>query len=604
MQTLYNDLIIKNAPTAVAIVDTKLNFISYSDLWLRNYASAQKEIRGKYLFDFIPETPIQFNNGVTSCLEGKEMINDGQKFTLANGKVKWLKWKISPWKNNSNAIEGLLIFMEDITEMKREIELLQKAESVAKIGSWEVDLEKGTVYWTKITKEIHEVSEDYIPNLEQGINFYKEGIHRDNITQLVSAAIQDGTPWDTELILVTAKGNELWVRALGEVERHQGKTVRLFGTFQDIDERKKADLEYKRVSERLKLATQTAKIGIWEFDVEKDELLWDENMYALYGVEKADFKGVYEAWEAGIHPEDKERGALEVEKAIAGEKEFDTEFRILWPNGAERHIKAIAKTIKHNPSVGAKLIGANWDITERVQAEKKLQSLVEVTKSQNESLMNFAHIVSHNLRSHSTNMTMLTEFLAKEDNPEERRNINRMINEAAVSLSETIAHLNDVVQVKTGALENLEPVSVLNTITQIQRSIKGLFEEQHAIVNVHVLKSHFVHVVPAYFESIVLNLLTNALKYSSPERTPTIDIKSKSKGDTIVISFTDNGQGIDMERHGDKIFGMYKTFHKHKDAKGIGLFITKNQIESMNGTIRIKSIVNKGTTVFIELKKG
>ncbi len=72
----------------------------------------------------------------------------------------------------------------------------------------------------------------------------------------------------------------------------------------------------------------------------------------------------------------------------------------------------------------------------------------------------------------------------------------------------------------------------------------------------------------------------------------------------MLLSFQDNGQGIDLKRHGDKIFGMYKTFHKHKDSKGIGLFITKNQVEAMNGSIKIESKVNEGTTIYIKLKQA
>ena len=344
-------------------------------------------------------------------------------------------------------------------------------------------------------------------------------------------------------------------------------------------------------------------MGIWEYDVENNQLLWDDNMYALYGIKEKDFSGVYEAWQAGVHPEDKERGSLEIEKAISSEKEFDTEFRVLWPNGKIKHIKAVAKTIKNNHGSAAKLIGVNWDITDRIETEKKTQLLVEVTKSQNESLMNFAHIVSHNLRSHSTNLNMLTKFLSDEEDEEERRNLNGMITEAAKSLTETISHLNDVVQVKTGTLENLKSISVLNTIVQIKKSIRGLLNEKDAKLEIEVSKLHFVNAVPAYLESIFLNILTNALKYSSPERTPIIKIKSDLKNDNVLISFSDNGLGIDLKRHGDKIFGMYKTFHKHKDAKGIVLFITKNQIEAMSGSIKMESSVGQGTTIYIELKQ-
>ena len=102
-------------------------------------------------------------------------------------------------------------------------------------------------------------------------------------------------------------------------------------------------------------------------------------------------------------------------------------------------------------------------------------------------------------------------------------------------------------------------------------------------------------------DSVLLNLFTNSIKYSSPRRKPKITVSSKKKGKNIIVDFKDNGLGINMERHGKKLFGMYKTFHQHEDAKGIGLFITKNQIEAMDGKIEVESAVDKGTTFRVTL---
>ena len=731
MKTLAVDFLVKESPNAIAIVDTKLNYISYSNQWLSDFSLHESNLTNKHIFEVTLETPQSFKAALKNALKGEENINEEERFVLPNGEIKWLKWKILPIENDVGKIDCVVIFLDDITIYKKEIELLHKAEEVARIGCWELDLKTSMVYWTKTTKDIHEVSEDFEPNLEDGINFYKKGIHRENITNLVSTAIAEGKSFDTELIIVTATGKEVWVCAKGEVEMLNGKAVKLVGTFQDIDERKKMQLAHEEITERLKITTETAQIGIWDYDLLDDELTWDKEMYRIFDINENEFSGVFEAWSNTIHQDDKKRILIATQKAVEGTKDFDEEFRIKLNDGSLRYIKGLSKTIKDINGKPIKMTGANWDISElrsaelklarstksfsetfehsaigmalvnpdlrwlkinkslsyslgysesellkmkatdmthpedltdsqlfktkvfngsnknlhlqkryfhkngnivhaiigvtpvfdyddkpshaivqflditkRIESQKKLESLVEVTKSQNESLTNFAHIVSHNLRSHSTNMTMLTKFLNEEEDEDERKNLNRMITSATESLSETIAHLNDVVQVKTGALEKLQSISVLNTINQITKSINGILEEHSAILKIDVSKTHFVSAVPAYLESIFLNILTNALKYRSAERTPVIEIKSRTKKDKVLITFTDNGQGIDLNRHGDKIFGMYKTFHKHKDAKGIGLFITKNQIESMNGTINIESVVDKGTTMFIELNQG
>ena len=142
--------------------------------------------------------------------------------------------------------------MQDITEKKELENLLDKANSLARIGSWEVDLIKGTVYWSDITKEIHEAEPAFIPDLQTGINFYKEGKSRDLITQKVQDAIEKGLPYDEELQIITAKGNEKWIRSIGESEFANGKCVRIYGSFQDIDVRKRAELAVSEAFEEKK----------------------------------------------------------------------------------------------------------------------------------------------------------------------------------------------------------------------------------------------------------------------------------------------------------------------------------------------------------------
>jgi len=723
LETLSINFLIKDSPTAVAIVDTDMCFMSHSSIWSSDLCGTDKNIIGKSYYKVLKDTPKDLKAIHEECLKGKTNVNKGHKFIHPNGRSQWLKWKINPWKHDDGTIGGLIMIMEDITEQKRDEELLLKAESVARIGGWEVDLTTSKVYWTSITKQIHEVPEDYVPNLEEGINFYKAGEHRENITKLVSEAISDGTPWDTELIIVTANGKELWVRAMGDTEVVGGTCVRIFGTFQDIDAKKRAELKYQEVNTRLKIATEGAKVGVWDYDIVENKLVWDDNMYRLYGIRKEDFVGEYEAWQSGLHPEDKERGDEEIALAISGEKEFNTEFRVIWPSGEIRHVRAIAVTQRNEDGEAVKMVGTNWDITKlkntqlqliqteeslqgtfenssigmalveldgkwtkvneslcssvgyteaellkltfqdithpedlekdltllqelidgkresyqiekryyhkkghivyvlltvtvvrnirgeishfisqivditsRTEAEKKLKSLLDVTSEQNNSLMNFAHIVSHNLRSHSSNLSMLSGFLAREKKEEERKNLVAMLEEASDSLNETVMHLNEVVQVKAHALEKMKSVNLYNRLKAVEKNIGILLKEKEAICIVNVPKKQSVKAIPAYLDSILLNLFTNSLKYSSPDRSPIIEITSEEKKDKLVVKFKDNGLGIDLDRHGKKLFGMYKTFHRHKDAKGIGLFITKNQIEAMNGGISVKSTVDVGTT--------
>ena len=523
---------------------------------------------------------------------------------------------------------------------------------------------------------------------------------------------------------MTAKGNELWVKAIGEPEMVEGKCVRIMGTFQDIDRRKRAEIAYKKVSERHSIAMDAAKIGIWEYDIEKNELLWSDNMYELYGIKKSDFEGVYHAWESCVLPEDIERTNQEVQDAIDGIKDFKSSFRVRGSDGEVRWLRGEATVIKDKNSNPIKMIGINQDITElkttklqliqseeslqgafesssvgmalgspegnfikvnqslcnslgysqsellkmkfheithpddleanisliqeivrgertsyetekryfsksgevihvyltvtavkkldgelshlmaqivditsRVEASNKLKGLLELTTSQNNSLMNFAHIVSHNLRSHTANLSMITGFLLdNEISSEEHQESLKMLKRAAGGLDETISHLNEVVQVKLETSKKLKPIPLSKVVKKILKDVAALVDENKQQIEVDIPKELRINGVPAYVESIILNLVTNAIKYRNPEKQGIIQIKAKPSGNNVLLEVKDNGLGIDLDRYGEKIFGMYKTFHRNKDARGIGLFITKNQIESMGGTITVNSKVNLGST--------
>ncbi|MFT6123834.1 MAG: PAS domain S-box-containing protein [Oleiphilaceae bacterium] len=145
------------------------------------------------------------------------------------------------------------IVSEDLARQKM---LLESMSQLARIGAWELDLEKDTLYWSSMTKEIHEVPNTFEPNVTTAINFYKEGQSRDNISKAVQLSLEEGIPWNEELQIVTAKGNVIWVAALGQAEFKHGKCVRLFGSFQDIDSKVKADLELKEAKNK---AEQAAK---------------------------------------------------------------------------------------------------------------------------------------------------------------------------------------------------------------------------------------------------------------------------------------------------------------------------------------------------------
>lgn len=601
MHTNDNNVLTRDSPAPIMILDKDLQIMNHSKEWLKEHKNKQNSLVGKSIYAIEQEIPQGFLKVLEQCLYGTKDHNMGKKFVHSNGSVIWLRWKINPWLDSDGVAIGLIVILEDVTIAKRKEELLRKAQSVAKIGGWEVDLVSNEVSWTDTTREIHELPQDYMPQLETSINFYKKGEHRDKLSLLVGEAMGKGTPWDIESIIITGKNNEVWVRSKGEAEIVNGKCVRIFGTFQDINQQKMADLRYREISERLSIATNAAGVGIWEYNVQDNSLIWDANMYTLYGIQKETYDSVFEAWDATMHPKDKERIRNELQLGITGEKEFKTEFRVLCAASKTRYIRAEAVVQKNLKGEPQKITGINWDISEIRNANINLQKLWNTTREQNEGLTNFAYIVSHNLRTHATNLSALSGILVQSEiggfqpDDQERKNIVNMINDGATSLTETITHLNDVVQIRSGVKEKMEEIPLHQSLKRALHHTGKTMLDQHAICNIDVDDDIKIKAVPAYLDSILINLFTNSLRYSHPDRRLEISISATKVKNKIMLTFRDNGLGINLKKYGKKIFGMYKTFHSHKDSKGIGLFITKNQIEAMGGKIEVKSVVDEWT---------
>ncbi len=491
---------------------------------------------------------------------------------------------------------GFQIFVENITKEKEEHNLGLRAKKIAKIGSWSVNLLTNTLFWSEVTKEIHEVPKDYEPNLEEGINFYKKGENRDIIIQKVSECIEKGSSYDVELVIVTAKGNEKWVRAMGESDQINGTTVGFSGVFQDIDQRKKQQEAYKALYERTRIALKSANIGVWDLDIINNSLFWDDNMFALYGAEKQNFDNTFSAWEKTVHPEDLESTNKKVEDAIEGKAELDTDFRIIKTDGSIAYIHAEAKVFRDDKGNPIRMIGANTDVTSVKRKDKRLRALLEMTEKQNNRLLNFTKILSHNLRSNSSNISMLSGMLDTRLSVTQQVQFIEMIRVSAKNLEDTIVELNDIVKIQATDESQFKEISVKKTIEQAINGINALLMQASSSIEIDLDGDLNILGIEAYLQSVFHNLLTNSIKYRRTGVPVRIRISAKILAGRICILFADNGIGIDLNKYGTKLFGMYKTFHGNDDARGIGLFITKNHIEAMNGSISVESQPNKGAT--------
>lgn len=181
-------------------------------------------------------------------------------------------------------------------------------------------------------------------------------------------------PYDLMLRYKHVTGSTVWFRSRGiAIRDEKGKPIRMLGAYQDITKLKESEEELVSLKDRITLATQSAGIGIWEWDIPQNILLWDDRMYELYGIHKDQFTGAFEAWKKGLHPDDREREASKVQQALRGEIDFNTFFRVVWPSGNIRTIEAHGIVQRDTDGKPVKMLGVNWDITEKKMYEDDLQ---------------------------------------------------------------------------------------------------------------------------------------------------------------------------------------------------------------------------------------
>lgn len=348
-----------------------------------------------------------------------------------------------------------------------------------------------------------------------------------------------------------------------------------------------------KISEgRRKRSQAVGHIGHWEYDVATDKIVFDEESFKIFGLAPVvdlsfgDFKGI-------IHKSDWE-AAKKAAFEMVSIGSISIEFRVVHKTGVERFLSIYGELQYNSNKEPYRCYGILQDVTERKKFEYDQHRLLEVTNQQNGKLRNFTYIVSHNIRSHSSNITSLVDLLSDITNEDEKTKVLKMLKNTASNLEETLHNLNEIVSI-TENIEEKVPRKLLTAINSTLNVLSAQIVQNDIKLNVDVSSKLDVAVIPPYLDSLLLNLIGNAIKYRSNERIAQIDICTyKAKG-FLVLSIKDNGLGIDLAKYGSKIFGMYKTFHGNKDAKGIGLFITKTQIEAMGGRIEVQSEVGQWT---------
>ncbi len=575
-----------------------------------------KEAIGKTDFDFFGEEHAReaFEDEQRIIATEEPIFQKVEKETFSDSdRVLWASTTKMPLYDNTGELIGTFGITRDITDKKiLEDELEYSRKMFNKLS----ELAPGFLFLHKVEKDntirfpfasegINELFDLKPTDIKESIKPLLRRVHKDDIKRVLSSIMESVTflaDWNIEYRIHHPTKGERWVRGLAKPEEQEDKSVLSPGYITDITEIKEASERNDKLRQQFQSILNAIPNLIFIKDHSGKYTVVNDAACEFFGLSRDSFIGKTDK-ELGV-PEEEAQQFREADQKVMETQEpiFIPEIKTVKETGEEYWHQTIKLPYKQIDGEDDAILTIVTDITDRKQRESELDNSLEIIGQQNQRLTNFAHIVSHNLRNHAGNISMLLNLYDPEESEEEQEEILGYLNTAAENLNESIEDLNEIVDQQQMSIDQFKEVNLKEYLEKIKEILVSDILSNNVKFEEDVPEDMVFGYNPAYLESILLNLISNAIKYRKPEVAPRIRITARETNGSFYLEVSDNGLGIDMQRHGEKLFGMYKTFHGNDNAKGIGLFITKNQIESMGGSINVESEPGEGTTFKIKLK--
>lgn len=605
--------VFENSQGFITTHDLKGKFLTVNAAGAAILGYSIQEIEKMSLFDIIPTDRHVYLSAYLNQIQeygrgsGQMLVRhkDGSLRTLLfNNVLENIQGKASYVIGNALDITERKSMEERLVQLS---EMLEQTNKVARVGGWQLDLATNKLFWTSVTREIHELPEEFEPTLETGISYYKEGADRDRILQAVENAIHTGEGWELELQLITFTGKVIWVKAMGNAIFEGGVCKRLYGSFQDIDERKKTELKANRATAVLTSFAAHAPAAVAMLDKDMNYIAvsnrWLED-YDLAG-QKIVGTSYYTHF-----PFITEEGRSRHRRILNGAVERMEEDRYLGTGfGNQEFINwEMRPWLEADGTIGGMIIFTQ-DITFTVHQRNELKQAKIAAEQASVAKSDFLSNMSHEIRTPLNGVIGFTDLVLKTKLTDTQLQYLSIVNQSATALLGIINDILDFSKIEAGKLElDVEECDIYEIsgqatdIITYQVQKKGL----EMLLNLAHDLPRFIWVDAVRLKQILVNLLGNAAKFTEQGE---IELKievlqEKEQYYLMRFGVRDTGIGIKEDKK-EKIFEAFAQEDgfttKKYGGTGLGLAISNKLLGLMDSKLELTSTIGKGSEFYFEV---
>jgi PAS domain S-box-containing protein len=570
----------------------------------------REKIYGKTLSEMLGQDfASSFEEGFKKVIETGEPFNWEYKSPVP-GDERWFVAKTAAIFDRGHRTDRVSVCIQNITDRKKiELSLRESEEKFRLLAEnipgavylMHYDAQNTIVYLNNDIENLTGYAVEEFLSKRQNLFDLIHDEDKVYVRNVREKSVEDHVSFQLEYRLAHKSGQWRWMSETGTAVYRDHSVVFLEGCITDITARKESEEELRRMAdENSRMFNNTltlAALATFDGFFKRLNPAWEKTL----GWTRDELMS--KPFSSFIHPDDLGKTEEILTVISSGHTVATFENRYRCKDGSYRWL-----LWSSSPDIARKLIYASAiDITSRKKSEEELllsKRNLEVAafelEEQNRQLDEFAHIISHNLRAPVNNIKALLNFINDTSRITDYQLIFEKIKNVTFNISETMNELLETIRIKKNfEIERVE-IRFKDILDKVIQSLEGELIESGATVTYNFNNAPKIYYSKPYLESILQNLISNAIKYRATDRIPEIFVSTDLVKNGIELRVQDNGLGIDMKQFGNKLFGLHKTFHENKEARGVGLFLTKTQIETLGGSIAAESEVDKGTTFIIQ----